>query len=52
MDSELINNSKEVELLMTPIILKKKINDKAKTIPLNTPNNLGYIRYFPATTAE
>jgi len=52
--SELIKNSKEVELLLgsTPIILKKKLNDKAKTIPLNTPNDLGYMRYFPATTAE
>jgi len=51
-DSLLIKNSKEVEFHTTPMILKKKINDKAKTIPLNTPDNLGYIRYFPATTTE
>lgn len=38
---------------LTPKIFIKKINvDKAKTIPLNTPNNLGYIRHFPAATKE
>lgn len=38
---------------LTPKILKKKINvDKAKTIPLNTPNSLGHIRHFPAATKE
>jgi len=43
---------KEVEVEMTPIIFKKKLNDKAKTIPLNTPNFLGHIRHYPATTKE
>jgi len=38
---------------LTPKIFIKKINlDKAKTIPLNTPNSLGYIRHFPAATTE
>jgi len=38
---------------LTSKILKKKINlDKAKIIPLNTPNNLGYIRHFPPATKE
>jgi hypothetical protein len=37
---------------MTPVILKKKINDKPSIIPLKTPNNLGHIRHFPATTKE
>lgn len=38
---------------LTPKILKKKLNlDKAKTIPLNTPNSLGHIRHFPAATKE
>ena len=35
-----------------PIIFIKKINDKSKTIPLNTPNSLGHIRHFPAATKE
>lgn len=26
--------------------------DKAKTIPLNQPNSLGYIRHFPPATSE
>jgi len=48
----LVFNSKEVEIGMTPFIFKKKINDTCKTIPLNTPNDLGHIRHFPATTKE
>lgn len=36
-----------------PKIYIKKINiDKAKTIALKTPNNLGHIRHFPAATKE
>jgi hypothetical protein len=38
---------------LTPKIFIKKINlDKAKTIPLNTPNSQGYLRHFPAATTE
>jgi hypothetical protein len=36
----------------TPMIFNKKVNDKSKTIPLNTPNTLGHIRHFPAATKE
>ena len=43
------NNRK---LTMTPIILKKILNDKAKIIPLNTHNNLGYIPHYPPATQE
>lgn len=53
-----LDSNKETEVLankvsrMTPIILKKKINDKANIIPLKTPNGLGHIRHFPAATKE
>jgi len=42
----------QTKIDMTPMILKKKIKDKANIIPLKTPNDLGHIRHFPAANRE
>jgi hypothetical protein len=52
----LISNikSNNIEEKNHPIIFTKKLNDlgNVKIIPLNTPNQLGYVRFFPPATKE
>ena len=45
-----INNIQETQVL--PIIFTKKVGNRSKIIPLKTPNNIGYVRFFPPSTKE
>jgi hypothetical protein len=48
----IIENSSEISKVEPKIFIKKTNIDKNKTIPLKTPDYLGYIRHYPPATAE
>lgn len=47
-------NNKNINKSNHPVIFTKKINDlgNTKIIPLNNPNDLGHVRFFPPATKE